>query len=193
VGAKRSEVPTGDPRSLLKEAPDGRHFARLHSNPQALVEDVGTFVGAGLRRDNAVIVVASPASSIRYLNHLVLKGIDPQKSLESGQLIVRDGDELLGRFLRDGMPRWADFHAALGPVIQAAQAGKWLKIRVYGEMANDLWRAGHTAAAIRLEVYWNELASLYQFALLCCYALGEQDEASYADAIKEIGQTHPDV
>ena len=182
-----------DLRELLKEAPEGRHFARLHSNPQSLVDDVVAFVEAGLIRGNAVIVIASPASSSRYWRHLAQRGIDPRPSIDSGQLIVRDGDDLLCRFLRDGMPRWADFHAAVGPVILSAQTGRWKTTRVYGEMANDLWRAGHTAAAIRLEVFWNELARLYRFSLLCCYALGGQDEASYADAVKEIGRTHLDI
>jgi hypothetical protein len=35
-----------------------------------------------------------------------------------------------------------------------------------------LWKQGHTEAAIRLEVLWNELASTYAFSLLCGYAMG---------------------
>lgn len=45
-------------------------------------------------------------------------------------------------------------------------------IRVYGEMVDVLWREGNSDGAIRLEILWNQLASAYDFALLCGYAVG---------------------
>jgi hypothetical protein len=35
-----------------------------------------------------------------------------------------------------------------------------------------LWQAGHTVAATRLEMLWNDLAQTHDFALLCGYSMG---------------------
>jgi hypothetical protein len=35
-----------------------------------------------------------------------------------------------------------------------------------------LWQASRTAAAIRLEMLWNQLAQTHLFALLCGYSMG---------------------
>ena len=42
----------------------------------------------------------------------------------------------------------------------------------YGEMVDVLWKAGQDVAAIRLEMLWNKLAAMHDFALLCGYAMG---------------------
>jgi hypothetical protein len=39
-------------------------------------------------------------------------------------------------------------------------------------MVDVLWQAGQTAAAIRLEMLWNQLAQTHSFALLCGYSMG---------------------
>jgi hypothetical protein len=60
-------------------------------------------------------------------------------------------------------------------------------IRAYGEMVNVLWKDGLTAAAIRLETLWNELAKSHDFKLLCSYSMGN----FYKDAsVGEITRQH---
>jgi hypothetical protein len=45
------------------------------------------------------------------------------------------------------------------PLIELACRGRTdCVIRAYGEMVDVLWQAGQTAAAIRLEMLWNQLA-----------------------------------
>ena len=63
-------------------------------------------------------------------------------------------------------------------------------IRAYGEMVDVLWKAGQTAAAIQLEMLWNQLAQTHQFALLCGYSMGN----FYKDAAQqEISGLHTHV
>ena len=62
--------------------------------------------------------------------------------------------------------------------------------RAYGEMVNVLWKDGMTAAAIRLETLWNELAQSHDFNLLCGYSMGN----FYKDAaVGEITRQHTHV
>ena len=46
-------------------------------------------------------------------------------------------------------------------------------VYVYGEMVDLLWQSGRTAAALRLEVLWSQLAAVESFSLLCGYSCGE--------------------
>lgn len=179
--------------ALLIEAPAGRHFAQLHKDPQILADAVGVFVETGLRRGEAVLVVAPLSHMPSYLQRLHLTGTSTEVWQKSGQLTVLDGPTLLSRFMKGNMPIWEDFREIVGQVLEITAARDWKGIRVYGEMVSDLWRAGHTAAAIRLEEYWNELARLHQFCLFCGYHVDSTNETSYSDPLDEIVRTHSDI
>ena len=178
---------------LLLVAPAGHHMAQLHKDRQTLMESVCEFASSGLRRGDSVIMIAAAFHTERYLHSLKERGLDTRELKESGQLVVRDSQELLGRFMRGGMPRRDDLLATLGPTIQSVQAGGWRGTRVYGEMVSDLWRSRNTAASIQLETYLNDLARMYRFCLLCCYELGDADTTSYARASEEVARTHSDL
>ena len=176
---------------LLREAPVGRHFAQLHKDSQALANSVSIFVTNGLRRGDGVVVVAPASRNNMYLSPLSTE--EREGYLRTGQLALFDSQAMLNRIMLGGMPEWAEFRATVGPVIEKAKLCGGPNTRVYGEMVNDLWRAGNTGAAIQLEEYWNQLARIYKFCLFCGYQMDSLDERSYATPITDIGRTHSDI
>lgn len=176
---------------LLREAPVGRHFAQLHKDSQALANSVAIFVTSGLRRGDGVVIVAPASRNNLYLSPL--SNEERQDYLRTGQLTLFDSQAMLNRIMLGGMPEWAEFRATVGPVIEKAKLCGGPNTRVYGEMVNDLWRAGNTAAAIQLEEYWNQLARIYKFCLFCGYQMDSLDERSYATPLVDIGRTHTDI
>jgi hypothetical protein len=57
-------------------------------------------------------------------------------------------------------------------------------------MVDVLWQDGLTAAAIALEMLWNQLAMTHDFSLLCGYAMGN----FYKDAgMRDICAQHSHV
>lgn len=185
--------PSTTSTALLIEAPAGRHFAQLHKDPHILANAVGTFVETGLLRGEAVILIAPAAQIQGYLQRLQRSDKPPETWKKTGQLIVIDGPAQLSRLMKNNMPDWQEFRESIGQLLEDIAANGWKSVRVYGEMVNDLWRAGHTAAAIRLEEYWNELARIYQFCLFCGYHVDSLNEVSYIDPLHEIGRTHSDI
>src|SRR3989449_9211939 len=91
-----------------------------------------------------------------------------------------------------GEPEWAPFRNALAPVLSRLQASG-RGTRVYSDLANALWQAGNTAAAIQVEDFWNALAGTYPFSLYCGYTMDTQSEHSYAAPLEELGRTHSDI
>jgi hypothetical protein len=62
--------------------------------------------------------------------------------------------------------------------------------RACGEMVDVLWQDGLRAAAIRLEMHWNQLAMTHDFSLLCGYAMG----SFYKDAgMRDVCAQHSHV
>jgi hypothetical protein len=179
--------------TLLLDAPVGRHFAQLHSDPKDLVESVGMFVETGLRRGNGVVVVAARETMDSYLSRLKDLGIDTEEARRSGQLVLRNAEDSLARIMVGDMPDWANFRRLVGSMIEEVQAFGRSTTRAYGEMVNVLWRGGQPLAAIRLEEYWNELARLYPFSLFCGYMVDSHEHETYKSPLAEIGRTHTDV
>ena len=179
--------------TLLADAPAGRHIGQLHRGRQSLTQAVHQFADPGLRAGQSVVLIASAFHTALYLGRLREAGLDPGGLHRSGQLVVRDSQELLGGFIRHGMPRWEDFLATVGAHVGSAAGNGRTGMRIYGEMVSDLWRAQNMAACLRLEMYWNDLARLHSFSLLCGYDLGDLNDDSYTRALHAIGPVHTDL
>ncbi len=178
--------------SLLAEAPPGRHFAQIHRESDTLVESAFAFLEAGVRSDHSVLLIASADQEQRLFDRLAADKLHPKSLCNSGQMAVLYSDEILLQLLKDGVPEWAEFRSVLSPVLSRLQpAGRG--VRVYSELADTLWRAGNTEAAIRLEDFWNAMASAYSFSLYCGYTMDTQSEHAYAGPLEELGRTHSDI
>jgi hypothetical protein len=66
-------------------------------------------------------------------------------------------------------------------------------VRAYGEMVDVLWQGGRRDAAIRLEEFWNNLAQLQTFSLLCAYHMDNLDADSYRGPLDCVCKVHTHV
>jgi hypothetical protein len=66
-------------------------------------------------------------------------------------------------------------------------------VRAYGEMVDLLWQDGNAEGAIRLEILWNQLASAYEFSLLCGYAVGHFYKETTESRFLEVCDQHTHV
>ena len=175
---------------MLPAAPTSGHFhaVRFYETPEALSVIVADFLGEGLAIGSPAILIGTPEHAALVSKQLVTRGYDLERLQDADDLLILDAKRLLSEFMIDGMPHPASFRDAIIPVIERACRGRdECVIRAYGEMVDVLWQAGHTVAAVRLEMLWNELARTHDFALLCGYAMGH----FYKDAsIEEVCSQH---
>jgi len=149
------------------------HAVRFYESRESLARIVGTFLGEGFLAGLPAIVIATPQHGDAIKQSLSAHYFDVARLEAANDLIVVDAVETLSRFMVDGMPDAARFNDAMIPLIDLACRGrKDCVIRAYGEMVDVLWQASQTAAAIRLEMLWNQLAQTHLFALLCGYSMG---------------------
>ena len=178
---------------LLIEAPENRHFAQLHRDPQDLADAVTIYLETGLRRGNGVVVIATPQHADLFLTRLRADDLDPSMFLKSGRLELHDAELTLRKFLRNDTPDWQDFRHAMAAIFERLRAFGRGTTRAYSGMVDLLWQEGKQAAAIRLEEYWNDFARLYPFSLFCSYMLDVHNDQAYAGPLEDIGRTHSEI
>jgi KaiC/GvpD/RAD55 family RecA-like ATPase len=153
------------------------HLVQLYRDDSVLVEAVALFAGRGLGKGESVVVVATEAHRAKVLERLRSGGFDVADLEQWGQLTMIDAGRLLSRVHLDGVMDAGTFRRILGDVISTARsAGRYRRVRVYGEIVNLLWKVDH-AAARRLEELWNETIHDHGVSLLCAYRVDEDDDA----------------
>jgi DcmR-like sensory protein len=174
---------------LLQQPNGGDHFVQVYSDERFLCEAVAEYTGTGLRRGEGVIVIATPSHCTAFMEQLEADGVAAKDAVQRGQLLMLDADETLARFIPGGMPDWQTFHALVGGVI-AKMRLDYPTVRAYGEMVDVLWQRGERDAAIRLEEFWNDLAKLQTFSLLCAYYMDNLDAAAYRGPLECVCKLH---
>jgi hypothetical protein len=174
-----------------KQEPGHFHAVRFYKDSESLCRIVGSFLKEGFTESQPAIVIATAPHQRMIAKCLEADGLDVDKLKAAGQLVVYDAHIVLSQFMTDGMPNAARFKSAVGPLLRKACKGKAdCVVRAYGEMVDVLWKKGQTAAATRLEMFWNKLAQTESFSLLCGYAMG----SFYKDgAIEDICSHHSHV
>ena len=149
------------------------HAVQFYSTETSLFDTVAGFLAEGLVSRQPAIVIATPGHRAGIIDHLSSRLIDCAKALRDGDLVILDAEEMLDLLMVNERPDYDLFDHNVGRLIQQSLNGrKRVVIRAYGEMVDLLWKQGRTEAAIHLEMFWNRLASKYNFALLCGYAMG---------------------
>ena len=163
------------------------HAVRFYRDADALAQIVANTFIRGLQAGHPCLVVAIPDHTALVVRQLQLRGFDPERLRRRGDLVVRDANQELLRFMVDGTPNSTLFFAAMEPLIELiARERPECVVHVYGEMVDVLWKRGDTQAAIQLEILWNDLARRRAFSLLCGYAMGN----FYKDADKHTICSH---
>ena len=161
------------------------HSVRFYKDDDSLCRLVGSFLVEGLTKAEPAIVIATPDHTTAIEQCLTKASLDVAELKRLGELTTLDARHMLATFMADGVPDPGAFRHNIGGVIRQVGRGRGnCAIRAYGEMVDLLWKDGMTAAAIRVETLWNELAQVHDFQLLCGYSMGNFYKGSAFDDIK---------
>jgi DcmR-like sensory protein len=188
----RSCYPVGTDKTRDTRSTSGHfHAVRFYENKTSLSRTVSEFLAEGLATGQPALIIATPEHREAVLQDLRARNIDVEKAQAAGDFEVLDARQVLSTFMVDGMPDAALFKQHVPEAIDRLCRGrKDCTIRAYGEMVDVLWQDGLTAAAIKLEMFWNRLAMTHDFSLLCGYAMG----SFYKDAgMRDVCDQHSHV
>jgi hypothetical protein len=158
-------------RSVFEESQF--HAVRFYQDRDSLARIVGQFLGEGFAAGRPGIIIATPQHRDAVATVLTSRDFDVSGLEAGGDLIMVDAEQVLSQFMVNGMPDAGRFTRTMSPIIERAARGRSdCVVRAYGEMVDVLWKSGASAAAVRLETLWNQLAATHAFALLCGYSIG---------------------
>jgi hypothetical protein len=167
--------------AILEDPHPSAHIVYPYTSEELITEAVGIFAGAGLRKDESVIIVSTNGHLASFERYLRDAGFDTARLKYEGRLVVVDAWQMLGQISTDGMPDVVRFNEILGPLVASAKANSPSgRVRVFGEMVNLLWK-NNLAAALYLEDLWNEAIRTHSVALLCTYALDGESVSERAN------------
>jgi hypothetical protein len=164
------------------------HAVQFYESDHALITIVAKFLADGFKQSQPGVVIATPEHCAAIEESLATRQLDVRRMKRLGDLVVLDAREMLDTIMVNGMPHAPLFTHVFGSMLsEVARIHPKRTIRAYGEMVNALWKDGLTAAAIRLETLWNELAKLHDLKLMCGYAMGNFYKHT---AVGEIARLH---
>jgi hypothetical protein len=151
------------PEPIVEPEPQ-EHAVHFYARDEALLTRLEEYVLEGLRLDEVVVVIATPEHRQQLRERLA------SWDLEEAFLGL-DAEEMLSRFMVDGLPDAGRFEACIGTLLRANP-----RLRAYGEMVALLWADGNVEGTLALEDLWNELQQEVSFPLLCAYPLDDIEQ-----------------
>jgi CheY-like chemotaxis protein len=149
------------------------HAVCFYEDAASLSRTVAGFVEEGVAAGQPAVVIATAPHRAIIFEQLIATGIDADRRMTQGELVMLDADELLTRFMVDDMPDMRRFENTVSPIVAAAAGTRQRFVRAYGEMVDVLWTNHNPAAAMSLERLWNHLIARTRCSLLCGYSLND--------------------
>jgi hypothetical protein len=173
----------------LEAIRDGDHFVQFYEEEKFLIQAVASYVAQGFVEGHSAVLVLTQAHRTAVEAKLAAGGVDAEEYQRCGLYYAYDAAETLACFMVDGHPNPRRFRATIEPVIEvASQYGS--SVRAFGEMVALLWAEGKKAAAIELEILWNDLMEQSSFALLCAYPIAQFPQGKQNRELHHICRAH---
>jgi hypothetical protein len=170
------------------------HAVQFYKDEGSLASTVARFLVEGVNGGEPGIIIATPGHTAGILRELKALGMDTHELRRTGELQLFDARKMLSTFMVNGLPDPLMFRSNVGDLMERLCANRRpCPIRAYGEMVDVLWQEGNEKGAIRLEILWNQLASTYDFALLCGYAVGHFYKETRDSRFDEVREQHTHI
>jgi DNA-binding NarL/FixJ family response regulator len=181
------------PAHVLATKAPHRHEVLFYPDDAVFLDSCTRFIAAALDAGNVAAVVATESHRDSLFQRLKAEGLDVDAEIKHGRYISLDVAKTLSTFMVNDMPYWERFFEVVGGLVSgAAKAGKGEHSRVamWGECGPLLWAEGKVDAAIRLEQLLNWLATIYEFDVLCAYALSSFHGEEHGHIFQSICTEH---
>ncbi len=169
----------------------GAHIVQFYDGEDFLCQTVCEYAAGGLGSGDPVVIIATKSHLRAFTERLEANSINTTRALVRGQLTLLDAEDTLSLISNENDIDWARLKTYVGGLIEKLRRlHDERPVRVFGEIVDLLWKEGKRQTAIRLERFWNELAKLESFSLLCGYSLDNFPSADDSSDHRQICGIH---
>jgi hypothetical protein len=165
------------------------HFVQLYQDEAFLARAVFHYLGAGLAKNEGVVIIATAAHSALFTDRLAAAGFDVLDLVARRQLLVFEAEQCLAQFMVNGLPDRVAFFTVVKNALDPIRAAGFATVRLYGEMVDLLWDR-NVAGTLELEALWNELITDQGVSLLCAYRIDNFDRNSHRGILHRLCHCH---
>lgn len=176
--------------SLLHGDVHPDHIVHFFDDDAARVQGIAAYVLAALREDHRVMVVARPSVWVRIAAMLTAHGIQP---FTDARLVAVDATQMLAGLLRHGHIDPEIFRRTIVPAVKDMAEQAPAGLSACGEMVDLLASEHNFAAALELEVAWNQLAAEVPIRLFCGYSAAHFAAKEHRGAMLDICAEHSQI
>src|ERR1700682_1941452 len=120
---------------LDKLDPEGGHLVQFYgTDDRLLTRNLTFYLGEGLKRGEAALVIAGAERNADLMRHLMQDGVDAVQALRMQRLLFLDAHQTLARFMVDGLPDQRRFDRTLEAAIAEIETQEDGGLRASGEM-----------------------------------------------------------
>ena len=157
-----------------------------------LVKKVGRYLFEGWKAGQGLLVVAEPERNVAIAEQLGALGMNTVAAAALGRLVFLDAAESLAQLTSQGPPDQIRFDALIGGAVRDLKT-RHPRLRAYGEMVGVLWRRGQSAAAEKIEEFWNRTMQASAVSLFCAYPIDVFGKEFDIRAVGQILSAHTHV
>jgi hypothetical protein len=176
----------------LADATPPDHIVQLYQDQDFLGRAVCRFGVAALANQESFVLLSTLPHWNAWRPRFEAEGVDVEAARQRGQMTVLDAEEVLTRFMRDGMPHAPTFLGLVVDLVRDARAGgRYRTVRLWGEMVNVLWERGNVAASMKVEELYDQfVAKKLGVATVCAFSMDNFSPDIHALMLPMLGTTH---
>jgi signal transduction histidine kinase len=186
---------TADARSVSESRE--QHLVQFYEEESYLFDSVGHWIARGLEQGEACVLLAAPGHRDGVESAVRARRVDLQNAAAQGRYAAVDAEALLSRCRVE--PRSAEagragidegrFRDEMERLLSSFEE-RGLRVRVFGEMIALLCAGGEPKEALRLERFWNRLASERSFSILCGYPIDQFAGGDNGELLDDLFTEH---
>jgi signal transduction histidine kinase len=177
--------------SLQEMTARHEHLVQFYEREDFLIDQVGHFLGRGLKAGEACLVIATREH--REAFEARLRAVRLGACLSPDRYIALDAAETLAKLTVDGWPDARRFTEVIGGAVPGTAGQSRRRLYAFGEMVALLWAEGRHEAALHLEELWNDFARTRRLTLLCAYPLAGFPGAEHGRPFLQVCNAHSQV
>jgi hypothetical protein len=164
-----SRIPSVRTDTFWAQLRSSEHSVQIYGSEAIFMDALEGYASAGLRRLESVILISTAPHLHELEKRLRANWIDLDRARWEGRYVALLAQEVLSRFMVDGMPDEGLFNSVVVAILERARGPAMRRVRAFGEMVALLWSEGNWAGAMALERLWNKSQAMATFPLFCAY------------------------
>ena len=164
------------------------HLVQAYTDDTYLGAIVADYLSAGFERQEAAVIIATPAHVSLFIDRLTAIGIDVAAVAAGRCLLFLDAAQTLARFTVNGQPDRALFLDAVAAALNHVRSSSRRDVRLYGDVIDLLWGQS-LEATVELERLWSGVLRDERLSLLCAYRLDPLDRHGQG-VLRQVAHCH---